>query len=161
MLPHEACPKAYFKWQRLLCSLFSKFFGPKWDVAFPDLQKTPWVPRAAGREPFPALTPWRSGWEGVLSVHAGEPQGLLAWRSSLLLSHSPRAVLHFQQRILTASKAEQDECCPREVERFSVHSRTLPPLTSFVFFYHFMSLLLAFYLTERLGIASLCVNNLA
>lgn len=32
-------------------------------------------------------TPWRSGWKGILSVPTGEPQCLLAWRSTLLLSH--------------------------------------------------------------------------
>lgn len=105
-------------------------------------------------------TPWNWGWEGVLSVHAGEPQCLMAWRKKHLLSHSPRAGLHFQLSFLTASEAEQAENCPGEVGRFSVESSTLPPLTSFVFFYHFMSLLLAFYLLKHLGIAFLCVNNL-
>lgn len=105
-------------------------------------------------------TSWNWGWEGVLFVHAGQPQCLMAWRNTLLLSRSPRAGLHFQLSFLTASEAEQAEYCPGEVERFSVESSTLPPLTSFVFFCRFMSLLLAFYLAKHLGIAFLCVNNL-
>lgn len=148
--PSSWSPKALFKWRSLLCSLFSKiFFHPKWDAAVPDCQRALWALN---------LMELRVG--VVLSVPAGQPQCLMAWRNTLLLSHSPRAGLHFQLSFLTASEAEQAEYCPGEVERFSVESSTLPPLTSFVFFYRFMSLLLAFYLAKHLGIAFLCVNNL-